>query len=313
MRALKIFAAFTVLAALIVWIGPAAITQQLEMTPLRDWACVVACILMGTLVGATNVYLLLNDHNQLRFWQWISIYWTAWGIGLITPGQIGDVAVMGFRLNKNGVEWKSALSYLLLDKMVSVLVIGSVACIWLVQQASVHVEAGSWRHAYWLISSIAVTILLVSLSPVAKSLVSRAARNAIDIAIQMISVVRHRPFAVIRNVALTFVKVLLTGASYWWAFNWNADGSLAVFDTILASSTAGLAAYLPISFNGIGVVEASGIVLFGRLGLTPQKVLAGYLCLRITILLLAWIPIAIESLISGKSPYKTLASREPKA
>ncbi len=82
--------------------------------------------------------------------------------------------------------------------------------------------------------------------------------------------------------------------SYWYALQAMGQPlTLAELPAItLCAASAGLVAYLPLSLNGIGTVELTGLTLFGALGLPPEKILAAYLWLRVATLIAAFVPAA---------------------
>jgi uncharacterized membrane protein YbhN (UPF0104 family) len=71
-----------------------------------------------------------------------------------------------------------------------------------------------------------------------------------------------------------------------------------LFDVAVTANSAGLVAYIPISANGVGTVEAGGLYLFGLHGIAAPIVIATYLALRFANLALAWIGAALV-LLSG--------------
>jgi uncharacterized membrane protein YbhN (UPF0104 family) len=58
----------------------------------------------------------------------------------------------------------------------------------------------------------------------------------------------------------------------------------------IISQTAGLIAYVPISFNGLGTVEVSAIALFGAAGVEAAAVVSTYVALRLITMAVAWLP-----------------------
>jgi len=89
---------------------------------------------------------------------------------------------------------------------------------------------------------------------------------------------------------VTAIKTLLTGLSYWLVLHAIDPAAPRFGTTTVISQSAGLIAYLPISFNGIGTVEVSAIALFRSVGLASATVLSAYLVLRATALAAAWGP-----------------------
>jgi hypothetical protein len=62
---------------------------------------------------------------------------------------------------------------------------------------------------------------------------------------------------------------------------------LNVWKVGVSSIAAGSAAYVPISVQGLGTVEAAAMWIFGRLSVPPSDVLSGFLALRAGMFLLA--------------------------
>ena len=94
------------------------------------------------------------------------------------------------------------------------------------------------------------------------------------------------------NAALTVIKTMVSGLAYWAVLRSIASDAPAFATTTVISQSAGLVAYLPISFNGIGTVEVSAVAMFHLVGLGSAVVLSTYLILRATTLIVAWLPTA---------------------
>ncbi len=50
------------------------------------------------------------------FLSFLRIYWIAWAVGLVSPGQVGDLATVGTNLSRRGVDWRGTVGRSLLDK-----------------------------------------------------------------------------------------------------------------------------------------------------------------------------------------------------
>ncbi len=102
--------------------------------------------------------------------------------------------------------------------------------------------------------------------------------------------VRSKPGLLLLNVLLSLLKIVLTGLSYWLVVRGLHVSPPSVLKVTIAAISSGLVAYLPLSANGIGTVEAVGSGLFGQIGLTTEVVLSMYLLLRLANIVLAWLP-----------------------
>jgi uncharacterized membrane protein YbhN (UPF0104 family) len=106
-------------------------------------------------------------------------------------------------------------------------------------------------------------------------------------------VVATRPRAVIANTLLTLVKLFTIGVCYLAVFHALHAAPGDLFEVTVTANSAGLIAYIPISANGVGTVEAGGLYLFGLRGVAAPVVVATYLVLRFANLVLAWIGAAL--------------------
>jgi hypothetical protein len=107
---------------------------------------------------------------------------------------------------------------------------------------------------------------------------------------EFVQTVRQAPARVLLNIGLTVLKVVVTGIAYWAMFNALGETDLTVLRVVVLATSAGLIAYLPISINGLGTVEAAGIFLFGQAGIGATTVISAYIGLRVLVLGIAWVP-----------------------
>jgi uncharacterized membrane protein YbhN (UPF0104 family) len=252
-------------------------------------------IIFATLLGAFNAYILLDRQNSIRWTIFLPIYWLAWAASLITPGQIGDIATISTLLKKQKIDWHLSLGRSLLDKLISFIVMAALASIglYLTSKNSLNIDI-SEKSILLMSISIGILILLLRskfnmyFSPKidgARGLIGRTLKEA------KLTLYQY-PTKVIVNIILTIAKISLIGLCYWCIFRGLGADEISLFMTITLSSASSLVAYIPISFNGIGTVEASGLLLFSEIGLTTSNILAGFLALRLLVMLLAFLPSA---------------------
>lgn len=292
------------LLALIALVDVRAVGRRLaELDP--SWiAATIACILAATLIGAFNAHLLVSRGGELTMRRFLPLYWVAWAIGLVVPGQVGDVAGMSVMLRRHDFDWHASIGRSLLDKAVSAGVmlafaIGGIALLWSPGSLSL---ASPWQ---W-IAAIATGALATGValrwlwahtgasSPGLRGVAARTLR-------EMLETSRRHPRRLGANLALTVVKTMLTGLAYYCVFRALSMHDLSPWAVTLVAAGSSIVAYLPVSFNGMGTVEAAGIALFGRMGVPPDAVLSAYLALRGIVLLLAWCP-AAALMLSGRQP-----------
>jgi len=116
--------------------------------------------------------------------------------------------------------------------------------------------------------------------------------------------IKRHPMLLGVNMGLTFVKIMLAGASYWYVFRALGYSDMRLIDVVPLVAASSLVAYLPISLNGMGTAEVAGIALFGSLGLPPSAVLTAYLALRVSVLILAWVPASLWLLFARQEAHR---------
>ncbi len=261
----------------------------------KTWVIAAAmCIICATLLGAFNAHLLLDRKGTISRTIFLPIYWLAWAFSLITPGQIGDIATIATLLKKQGIDWYLSLGRSLLDKLISfvVMIVLAVAGIYYTSIQYINFKQFDWLYLLPILLVAGFLICLFHLilanyfSPHLsgfRGLLRQTLQEGKE------TIVQH-PLKVIITILLSIIKMLLIGTSYWCIFRSMGTDNIDLVKTVALTATSSLVAYLPISFNGIGTVEASGIVLFSQLGMTTSMILTGYLSLRILVMLLAWLP-----------------------
>lgn len=261
-----------------------------------------ACIVLSTLIGALNVYLLGHQRNVLSLRRFIPLYWIAWAIGLIFPGQIGDMAALSAMLKKNGMDLHASVGRLLLDKMISLLVI-SVFALWGVATVFSLVPT---LFAQWnLLIVIAVSAGLVILARekikyFLNKFLPRGMQFLSNVGLEFELILKRSLVRVFFNLVITILKIIVSGFAYWCvfaAFGYTPSDFMQLVGLVAASSVV---AYLPISVNGIGTAEITGIILFSKIGIPDATILSVYLALRAIVLVLAWLPTGVLLLFMQK-------------
>ena len=249
-------------------------------------------IVCSTLMGAFNVYLLGHQRNVMSLSRFIPLYWIAWAIGLIFPGQIGDMAALSAMLKKKGMDMHASLGRLLLDKMISLLVI-SLFALWGIATV-ISWDTTLFTPGYLLFMVIAMVALLVvarrKIKVYLHAFLPRIAQFVGNIGLEFDLIFKGSLARVFLNLIITVVKTMLSGFAYWCVFAGfgYTQGDFIQFVGLVAASS--VVAYLPISVNGIGTAEITGIVLFSKIGIPDATILSVYLTLRVTVLVLAWLP-----------------------
>jgi uncharacterized membrane protein YbhN (UPF0104 family) len=272
------------LGALFYYVSPVSVLPFLKQIQPVWILATSGLIVLATLIGATNLYLLFGDNRNLKFGEFLPLYWTSWAVGLVVPGQVGDLASITTLLHRRGHVWQVVLSRSLLDKFISSVVLLTIALIGIARWVAVDILV--WFVLALLASGIAGIYLAIRLRKYAK-------RNVDSLRQQVWECCSQLPQRVAMNFFLTVVKTGLIGASYWAVFRALGYADIPLLQVIPLVAASSLVAYLPVSFNGIGTVEAAGLILFSSLKIADPAVLTAYLLLRANVMILAWLPAAV--------------------
>lgn len=260
-------------------------------------------IFLFTILGAYNTYLLINLEKKLTFFNFIPIYWISWAVALIFPGQVGDIATLSVIMKKRGMDISQTLGRSLIDKLISFIFMLGFAVWGILTLPNLEIT-GHW---YLVVLIVVVFVLIYWQRIFIIQVLSQIQPKLMDLMIRTVEeiqqVARRYPRLLITNIVLTCVKIGLAGTSYWFAFRALGYTDVALWRVIPLVAISALVAYLPISFNGIGTVEITGVALFSTLGIAEPTVLSAYLILRILVLALAWLPAGLW-LIAGGQPHR---------
>lgn len=282
------------LGALVWHFGPAQIFASFgQMNATWLWPCTLLLV-ATTLLGAANVYFLIDHAKRPKFSKFLPVYWISWGVGLVVPGQIGDVAALSLAFRRHGMNPSFTLGRTLLDKLVTLLVMAVIAAVAVASLAE-RVRWNYGRYAWPTLIFLALCCFLLwrhadfiarFFSPLKPGPAGGIGRTAKEFLIA----VKSMPERIALNAIISLIKIGLTGGAYWAMFAALGYDGQPIWEIVSLATLAGLVAYLPVSFNGYGTVEATGLVLFGSLGIPAATVLAAYLGMRLLVLTLAWLP-----------------------
>lgn len=293
-KALMTAGGITLAAAMVIWAGPSAVWQQLRSIDTPNLVGAMTAIAIGTVLAAINSYCICGVSSVMGFGQYLRVFWIAWAMGLVFPGQVGDMLTLTNVLRSRGMALSRSIARTSVDKAVSLLCsllvatqlfrLGDSAVLRSLSTAAALVIAGG---------ALSAALALLFFRRAAGSKASnRWVAGAIATATEVAETVLARPFVLMTNLLLSFVKIGLTGLSYWLVLRGLTSVPADLRQVTIAAVSSGLVAYLPLSANGIGTVEFAATGLFGATGVGVASVLSMYVLLRAANFLLAWVPAA---------------------
>ncbi len=278
-----------ILATALWLVGAGAVLEAVQsIHPLAILGAAIA-IVVGTLLGAFKLYIIAELKGFLGFMTFLRIFWRSWAIGISLPGQVADMFSTAWQLRQHSANHLSFISgRLLADKAIT------IVCT-LVAAATLPVLLGLGSRSMTGLLIIGITVASVTCWLGARLLGNRPghARARIRNLRQVLKAASVPMPLLLQNLLFSLCKLGLTGLAYWLVLCGSLTDPPGYVTTTAIAMGAGLVAYVPISFNGLGTVEVSAMGMFGLLGVPGGTVLGIYLVLRVLTLALAWLPVLV--------------------
>jgi len=273
------------LATAVYFAGGRAVLGAVSAIELPTLCGAAFAIIASTIVGARKLYDMTELRGTLGFGSFLRIFWRSWAIGITLPGQVADLFSTAWQLQRHRAQSMSFIAArLLADKIVTTLCMlaAALSIPYFIERTN-FATLVTWVAAFSLASFTA----WITARRLHRRLASVSRLRYLQIGLDAANT---PPCLVLRNLMLSLLKMALTGVAYWLLLREASMESAGYLMTTAIAHGAGLVAYLPISFNGLGTVELAAIGLFTMAGLPEGAVLGTYLVLRVLTLSLAWLP-----------------------
>jgi uncharacterized membrane protein YbhN (UPF0104 family) len=266
------------------------IGEHLASAKLDFLAAAVVCIIGALSFGALNIWILLSGFTQISFTNVLRFYLVSWCTFLLLPGSVGD-AVQIVLLKEAGVPYRDGGAIYITDKQVTLVLTMLIA-----------LTGGLiYLRPYLRLGILLAVVALIGLVMTAAYTLAQRSHNEwvlrlLSLVSALISFCQNYPGRVVMNAIGTLIKLTLTALSHWLTF--GAVGAELNFGFVFTVAiVAGLVAYLPVAFNGVGTVEFTAVTLYGLRSVPAQQVLATYVILRASNVLLAVAGILVSRLL----------------
>ncbi len=282
---LRLSVAAALMLLLVLSSGITPIMRVFQTVQYMPGVLVILCLIILFLMGAFNVWFILNAIHPLGFLPFLRAYAYSWAASLILPGQAGDATIIFF-MKRYGVPLGLTGTSYLVDKFMTLLVFSIIS--WYGCARFLPQLEGLWFLLFFgtLISIPALFFVIRRLRVKATWWISLQKR--IDALMEDIGRLRKKSYVLFFNFFLTILKWLLVSFTFnvaFWCFNTRVGWPDIALIPILST----LVGYIPISISGIGTVEFSATYLFGKVGISGSIVLSVYLFMRSLQYLLAGI------------------------
>jgi len=232
------------------------------------------------LLGSFNQYILFRVFQPLSYKTFLFSYFKAYTIGLLLPGQFGDASI-GLYLKSKGLYYSQAFSAYILDKYLTFILYLAVLLLFFGNMMGYPrlMPLLLWITLGFVLPMIIYAALRYTSLVPAVHREGRFMRFINNLSSQILYFATHHPFFLLINFVLTCLKLGFVMLSYH-AMLTSLAYSLPIWKVGLAALASGIVAYVPVSLQGLGTVEAAALFNFKTLGVYPSDVLSCYLLLR---------------------------------
>ncbi len=297
-----ILVGFSILLFCIYRIGFNDIFQSLLGARPHFIIFVFAVLSCWVALGALNIKIMLKPLVTPLYLAVFRFYCKANMLALVTPGQIGDTILIGF-FKQLSVPLVQGAAIFSIDKLITLFwyIVLSSYGIYLLEDslwqlnlpASEQFISGA-KFIFFCIALVSCAFLIYLKQ---KFISQERINNWIRLLKEYLSKGKQ---AVFLNWCTTLIRTIFLGGAYWLMIK-SYGPSLPFLPTLCFSIMGGMVAYIPISFNGLGTVEASHIFLFSTIGIEPAPILAATVSLRLMMIVTLSLGILLSKYLSEKS------------
>ncbi len=255
--------------------------------------------IISALKGSEHLYVILAcllnvPLVALKAWRWrllmravgiqvgslaaLRFYFAALFLGFLTPGRVGEFVKAAYVTSKTEAKLSKTLPSAVIDRLLDLCVLTAVAVPGLFRYSLVAGTESLW----WLV----VVLLFLATLPLLG--VSQKILKRLRGSQHVERLLRKLPVPILEAVdqlialtpGVTLACVGITALAYLVFFvqcqigAWAVHLHLSFLDTILVMSVTSLISLIPISVAGIGVRDASLILLLGKIGASNAQALA---------------------------------------
>jgi uncharacterized membrane protein YbhN (UPF0104 family) len=278
---LRILSGTIVLVFLIAWFGTDEVLAQLSGVD-EFWLLWIPVLLLINLVaGGIGLFALFQPHTSITLLMFLRYHFFTQSLGAFLPLQIGESSIIVF-LKQQGVSLPRAIALFVTDKATSLIVLGTVGGIGLFVVLAKY-EILTWGGLGLLVLVGGIITLarysqyLIRLdSFLRQGLLARAyipLRTFVD---ELVA--NHR--GVVINISMTCLRRVFIEPLMLLALLLALGSPVPWLSLVLITNILGIVSLIPITAQGLGLVELSAVYLFSLIHVDSATTIAVYLLAR---------------------------------
>ena len=266
-----------------------------QINPLFILVLVVLfCVFI--LLGALNNFLIVLSMEEVPFPYVLKAFCISVSVGMFTPAYIGEFGSMTYLLRKKGFGFAQGLSVPSIDKFLTII----VATVLFVIGLWAYFPGTSMYIYLTIFSVLSLLLMCVLFRPLRKRIKSGIIEPlfpwTINYLNSFVSFFLNHAVLVCLNLMCTFARAFI-GALMIWVGLFALGVDRGLWDVMFLNFVARMIGYIPITINGIGLLEGAAITTLSRLDIPPEPILLAFLIDRS---IAALFGLTVILLLSGK-------------
>ncbi len=225
----------------------------------------VFSFLTSLIFGAGKIDLLLKALGyKINFWKIIRYSMTAWALGTVTPGKLGEFSMLYF-LKKERLNIGRGAAVVLLDKIITFVSIATFAVIGVMMYFTqkIALELG-----FILIIAIILGLIMLRLGQLRKFIIKRILKKYAlpfrGFSKTFFLILTQRKKILSLCILITIIKGMI-GAFVSYSLFFALNIPISYWHVFFITAMTTLLSLVPITISGLGIKEASTVYLFNLL------------------------------------------------
>ena len=272
--AIETLVGILIIAFLLSKLNISEIVSILSHTSYLLLSLAILIYIVSFVITAYGLKVLFDSIEHIRFKIWLKYYLSTFSLGLVLPGQAGPFSLIYF-LKRDKFSIGSTTALVIIDKLTTLLVFGIISILGLLLFIPT-------KEIYFGILMMCVILLLGIF------LFSEIGRMTIKRILGKYSVkftnfygafknlMVHNKSKFIINLIVTLLRPFLNGLLIVVIFK-SLGYDVSLLYAIVISSITLIVSLIPLTPNGLGIREGTGLLLFNKLSIPFEATLAMYL------------------------------------
>lgn len=282
---LKAAVSIGLLGVLVFRIPPGQVFAAAASAGFTGYLGVTLGLIAFLLLGALRVHLTVAAFARVPFLTVAWLYWRSVALGAFTPGQVGELSLALF-LKRRGINTAQSLAITAVDRFTTLGTLIALAVVGLITYLPDAMNAWVWL----LLSACVGAVVTLYVRPWRKrvrAMVEVIAPSAVPFFEAFCLFFLSHPLRAGTNVALGLARWCCAAAMLLVIIEPQMSVPVDRLFVMVANAAARLVTYVPISVNGIGVLELSAVELFTLGGIPAQLTFAAFVVNRVVYYLFA--------------------------